>query len=252
MSALRKTSPNGSIGASATRTVPVKPTKTMSIGVVLERLNAEFPDVTVSKIRFLESEGLITPERTASGYRRFTESDVERLHYILVTQRDNYLPLKVIREQLEAMDNGSVTAILGSSSEPLVSPEKFQAPAITRLTDSDVAEKAGVNVELVVDLVNARLIKPDAAGFFTNDDVAIASTAASLKAMGFDLRRLKSLGNAASRQADLISQVASPIAQGKSDVARQQAEEMAQQMCSLVVSMHASLVKNATREQLGY
>lgn len=226
----------------------------MSIGVVLERLNAEFPDVTVSKIRFLESEGLITPERTASGYRRFTESDVERLRYILVTQRDNYLPLKVIREQLEAMDNGSVTAILSGSSSatPLVSPEKFQAPAITRLTDSDVAEKAGVNVELVVDLVNTRLIKPDAAGFFTNDDVAIAGTAASLQSMGFDLRRLKSLGNAASRQADLIAQVASPVAQGKSDVARQQAEEMAQQMCSLVVSMHASLVKNATREQLGY
>lgn len=253
MSALRRTSPSGTSGRTAAKTVPVKQSKTMSIGVVLERLNAEFPDVTVSKIRFLESEGLITPERTASGYRRFTEADVERLRYILVTQRDNYLPLKVIREQLQAMDNGSVTAILGASSaEPLVSPEKFQAPAITRLTDSDVAEKAGVQVALVADLVKARLIKPDAAGFFTNDDVAIAHTAASLNEMGFDLRQLKSLGNAATRQADLISQVASPIAQGKSDVARQQAEEMAQQMCSLVVSMHASLVKNATREQLGY
>ena len=68
----------------------------MSIGVVLERLREEFPDVTVSKIRYLESEGLITPQRTASGYRRFTDADVERLRYILVTQRDNYLPLKVI------------------------------------------------------------------------------------------------------------------------------------------------------------
>ncbi|GAB3591766.1 MerR family transcriptional regulator [Corynebacterium faecale] len=228
----------------------------MSIGVVLERLNAEFPDVTVSKIRFLESEGLITPERTASGYRRFTESDVERLRYILVTQRDNYLPLKVIREQLEAMDNGSVTAILGAGgaggAEPLVSPEKFRAPALTRLTDSDVADKAGVSVEILSELVSAKLIKPDAAGFFTHDDVLIANTAGALRDMGFDLRQLRSLGNAATRQADLITQVADPVARGKSDVARQRAEELAQQMCSLVVSMHASLVKNATREQLGY
>ena len=94
----------------------------MSIGVVLERLRTEFPDVTVSKIRFLESEGLITPQRTASGYRRFTEEDVERLRYILVTQRDNYLPLKVIREQLEAMDSGHVTAILSAGCLLYTSP----------------------------------------------------------------------------------------------------------------------------------
>lgn len=225
----------------------------MSIGVVLERLNEEFPDVTVSKIRFLESEGLISPERTASGYRRFTTSDVERLRYILVTQRDNYLPLKVIREQLEAMDNGSVSALHGAGgAQPLVSPEKFRAPALTRLTDTDVAAQSGLPVEAVAELVEARLIKPDTSGFFTNDDVAIVSNAAALREMGFDLRQLKSLATVAVRQADLISQVADPVARGKSDVARQQAEELAQQMCSVVVSMHTSLVKNATREQLGY
>lgn len=250
VSALHKTAASVSFGANTPRAA--KKNKTMSIGVVLERLNAEFPDVTVSKIRFLESEGLITPERTASGYRRFTESDVERLRYILVTQRDNYLPLKVIREQLDAMDNGSVTAIGAGGAEPLVSPEKFRAPALTRLSDSDVAEKSGVTVEMISELVATKLIKPDAAGFFTHDDVLIANTAGSLRDMGFDLRQLKSLGNTATRQADLITQVASPVARGKSDVAQQRAEELAQQMCSLVVSMHASLVKNATREQLGY
>lgn len=78
----------------------------MSIGVVLDQLHKEFPEVTVSKIRFLESEGLVSPQRTASGYRRFTQQDVDRLRYILTTQRDNYTPLKVIREQLEAMDSG--------------------------------------------------------------------------------------------------------------------------------------------------
>ena len=102
----------------------------MSIGVVLKRINEEFPDVTVSKIRFLESEGLVSPSRTSSGYRRYTEDDVERLRYILITQRDHYLPLKVIREQLEAIDAGEVTSIMStSSSTPVVSPENFRDPA---------------------------------------------------------------------------------------------------------------------------
>ena len=120
----------------------------MSIGVVLQTLNQQFPDVTVSKIRFLESEGLITPQRTASGYRRFTESDVDRLRFILQTQRDNYTPLKVIREQLEAMDSGQVTAIVGASlGETLVRADQFRAPALTRLTDADVAAQVGCTEE---------------------------------------------------------------------------------------------------------
>ena len=125
----------------------------MSIGVVLERLREEFPDVSLSKIRFLESEGLITPQRTASGYRRFTDEDVERLRYILVTQRDNYLPLKVIREQLEAMDSGQVTAIMsGADAEPMVSADNFRAPADTKLSDEDVAEQANTDQATVAQL----------------------------------------------------------------------------------------------------
>lgn len=223
----------------------------MSIGVVLERLRGEFPDVTVSKIRFLESEGLITPKRTASGYRRFTDSDVDRLRYILVTQRDNYLPLKVIREQLEAMDSGAVTAILSASrATPMIDPENFRAPMITRLTDSDVAEQAGTEIELVSELVGASIITPDGAGYFTADDVQVVSTALALKDFGFDVRHLKSLRNTASRQAGLIGQVTAPVAKSKNEGAKQKAEEISQQMTALVVSLHASLVKNALREEL--
>ena len=141
----------------------------MSIGVVLERLREEFPDVTVSKIRYLESEGLITPQRTASGYRRFTDADVERLRYILVTQRDNYLPLKVIREQLEAMDSGEVAALMAPDAEsgaPMVSPENFRAPASTKLTDTDVAAQAETDAATVAELTKAGLISPDAAGYY--------------------------------------------------------------------------------------
>lgn len=221
----------------------------MSIGVVLKKLSAEFPDITVSKIRFLESEGLISPQRTSSGYRRFTESDVERLRYILVTQRDNYTPLKVIREQLEAMDSGQVTAIVSAASaDPLISPESFRAPVAIRLTDTDVAEQAQVSVEFVTDLVAYGLITPDPAGFFNADDVRVVQTSVALTEFGFDARQLKMLKTAALRQAGLIQQVTSPVAHSKKDTAQQQAEELSQQMSAMVVSLHATLLKNALRE----
>ena len=224
----------------------------MSIGVVLEQLRVEFPDVTVSKIRFLESEGLISPQRTASGDRRFTEKDVQRLRYILVTQRDNYLPLKVIREQLEAMDSGAVTSILTKAQvEPMISPDNFRAPTSTRLTDVDVADQAGVDEAFIGVLLREGLIKPDASGHFTADDIRIATTAWALQEFGFDARHLKSLRNAATRQAGLIGQVATPVARSRSDVARQRAEELSQQMTALVVSLHADLVKTSLRDELG-
>ena len=222
--------------------------KTMSIGVVLKQLREEFPDVTVSKIRFLESEGLITPQRTASGYRRFTTDDVERLRYILITQRDNYLPLKVIREQLEAMDSGQVTAIMSvSESDPLVSPDSFRAPTSTHLSDSDVAEQAQADQQLVDQLVRDGLIVPDAAGHFTADDVRIVTAALALAEFGFDSRHLKTLRTMARRQADLISQVTEPVAKSGRENSAQQAEEIGQQLSALVVSLHASLVKNELR-----
>ena len=221
--------------------------RTLSIGKVLEALRGEFPDVTVSKIRFLESEGLISPQRTASGYRRFTGDDVERLRYILVTQRDNYLPLKVIREQLEAMDNGPVSLI---ETEPIVSAENFRAPEAIRLSDADVAARADVSIESVSELIDAGLIHPDAAGLFTADDVRIVLTAESLKEFGFDVRHLKSLCNTAQRQAGLIGQVAGPVARSQRSTAKEKAADMGQQMTALVVSLHASLVKNALRDEL--
>ncbi|WP_115684657.1 MerR family transcriptional regulator [Corynebacterium senegalense] len=223
----------------------------MSIGVVLNRLREEFPDVTVSKIRFLESEGLITPQRTASGYRRFTDEDVERLRYILVTQRDNYLPLKVIREQLDAMDSGQVTALMSASNaEPIVSPETFRAPAATRLSDVDLAAQANTELSTVDQLVGAGLLSPDASGHFGADDVRVVTTALALTEFGLDIRHLKSLRTTAGRQADLISQVTEPVAKSRTASAKQKAEEIGHQMTALVVSLHADLVKNELRSRL--
>lgn len=241
MSAIRATSAQRPVQGEKA----AKPAKTMSIGVVLERLREEFPDVTVSKIRFLESEGLISPQRTASGYRRFTDSDVERLRFILITQRDNYLPLKVIREQLEAMDSGQVAAIVApAEAAPMISPENFRAPVITRLTDVDVAEQAKVEGEVVEQLIASGLIAPDASGHFTADDVHIVTAAAALAEFGLDDRHLKTLRTTAARQADLIARVTEPVAKSRRTGALEQAEEIGQQLTAMVVSLHASLVKN--------
>jgi DNA-binding transcriptional MerR regulator len=90
----------------------------LSIGEVLTKLRGDFPDITISKIRFLESEGLIEPQRTPSGYRKFTTVDLERLRYVLLAQRDQYLPLKVIKENLDALDRGLQPAPAGGTPSP--------------------------------------------------------------------------------------------------------------------------------------
>ena len=112
----------------------------MSIGAVLDQLRREFPDVTLSKLRFLESEGLVSPSRTPAGYRRYDDSDVERLRYVLLAQRDQYLPLKVIRSQLESLDSGEVTALTGArSARQVVTADSFRRPRRVRLTDEEAA-----------------------------------------------------------------------------------------------------------------
>ena len=240
MSAIRKTDPATSARPSA---------KTMSIGVVLERLREEFPDVTVSKIRFLESEGLITPQRTASGYRRFTDGDVERLRYILTTQRDNYLPLKVIKEQLDAFDSGKVAAVI-TEPAPVVAPESLRAPGSARFTESELAGAAEVGEDTVTALIGAGLISPDASGLFGADDARVVAGAAALKEYGLEARHLKSLRTAAVRQADLIARVTEPVAKSGKESARQEAEELGRKIASLVVSLNASLVNSELRDQL--
>lgn len=244
VSAIRKTNP--------AEHAPRTGMKTMSIGVVIKRLREEFPDVTVSKIRFLESEGLISPERTQSGYRRFTDADVDRLRYILVTQRDNYLPLKVIREQLEAMDKGSVAALIpGQPADQIFAADTLASPAPARFSDDMLAEQAKCDAELVDTCIKAGLIAPDSSGLFSVDDVRVLSAIQGLSQFGVDARHLKSLRQAAVRQADLINSVTQPVAKSGKTSATQEAEEMAQNMMNQILTLHTSLVKNELRRTSG-
>ena len=244
MSAIRKTTP--------ATPAPRTGVKTMSIGVVIKRLREEFPDVTVSKIRFLESEGLISPERTHSGYRRFTDADVDRLRYILVTQRDNYLPLKVIREQLEAMDNGAVAALIpGQPAEQIFTTDSLAAQAPARFSDDMLAEQAKCDPALVESCIKAGLIHPDPSGLFSANDVRALSAVHGLIQFGLDERHIKTLRQAAVRQADLIASVTQPVAKSGKASAAQEADEMAQNMMSQILALNTSLVKNELRRSSG-
>ena len=224
----------------------------MSIGAVLAELQQEFPDVTVSKIRFLESEGLISPSRSQSGYRRFAQSDVDRLRYILTVQRDNYLPLKVIKEQLDDIDAGNAAVGDGLASvTPLVTPDQFRDSAVVYLTRAELAERAGIDEEFIGGLVRARLLSPDAMDCFDGDDLAVATTAGKLREFGLDARHMKTVRTAAAREADLVGQAAAPMARSKGDDARQKAEEMAREMTALLVTLHGTLVKRQVNDDLG-
>ena len=233
----------------------------MSIGVVLDLLRDEFPDVTISKIRFLEAEGLVTPERTASGYRRFTAYDCARLRFILTAQRDNYLPLKVIKAQLDALPDGELPQTVSPYGTPRLVPVGEQAsgaapaaPTPVRLSRGDLLDRSGVSDELLTSLVKAGVITPIFKGagtaFFDEHSVVIAQCARALADYGVEPRHLRAFRSAADRQSDLSAQIAGPVGKGGKAGARDRADDLAREVAALAITLHTSLIKSAVRDVL--
>nr|WP_040510967.1 MerR family transcriptional regulator [Gordonia soli] len=223
----------------------------MSIGSVLSLLREDFPDVTISKIRFLEAEGLITPERAPSGYRRFSESDCERLRFVLTAQRDRYLPLKVIKEQLEAIDAGGAGGNGGprllSSARGAVAPATDFGERGGRVSRDALIERTGADSAFVTELQRNGLLTAGPAGFFDEDAVRLVEAAAALANYGVETRHLRAFKVSADREAGLVAQIASPIAKGKGTGARDRAEELVREIAALSVTLHTQLVKAAVR-----
>ncbi|WP_245797304.1 MerR family transcriptional regulator [Corynebacterium aquilae] len=214
-------------------------------------MKREFPDLTLSKIRFLESEGLLTVKRSPSGYRRFGQDDLARLRRVLLMQKEQHLPLKVIRERLNAEDDAGVTQLLGAGVEPLIDPDKMRPVAPALLTDVDVAHAANVDVEFVREMAGVGVVSSNASGFFSQDDVTNIVTAKQLTDHGVDARMLKTLRLAAQRQAGVISMVAHPLAHAKDDSAKERAFEFATELSAMVISLHAGMVKKELRGEFG-
>ncbi|HEX2130396.1 MAG TPA: MerR family transcriptional regulator [Actinophytocola sp.] len=219
----------------------------LSIGAVLGQLRPEFPDVTISKIRFLETEGLVRPARTASGYRQFTPGDVARLRFVLSAQRDHYLPLKVIKEQLDAADRGepepsrpTLTCVPGA-------PEPADEP-LRRITREELLERADIDAATLAELEQYGLVRPGAAGFYDTESAEVARTARALAAYGIEPRHLRAFRAAADREVGLLEQVLTPIVRQQGEEARRRADEAVRELTSLSVGLHTLLVKAGLRE----
>ncbi|WP_344811757.1 MerR family transcriptional regulator [Microlunatus aurantiacus] len=239
-----------------------------SIGQVLAALKGDFPDVSISKIRFLETEGLVTPERAPSGYRRYVESDIERLRYVLTVQRDHYLPLKVIREHLSLIDRGEAppgrAGLLPAGATP-VDPGASTASASTetstgdagattpapssptppsrqplRLSRKDLLEASGLSESALMELERNNIVTPRrGTAYYGRDALTLATAAKRLSDYGMDGRHLRAFKMAADREIGMVEQAIAPYlrrSEGRGDVVAE--------VLSLVINFHAALVRS--------
>jgi DNA-binding transcriptional MerR regulator len=224
----------------------------LSIGEVLSKLRGDFPDVTISKIRFLESEGLIEPQRTPSGYRKFTSVDLERLRYVLLAQRDQYLPLRVIKENLDAMDRGLQPAgandkvarpALGLATvDGELSAANFAPSSEMRLSREELVSASGLTDGALTELESFGLITIRGR-HYDADSLAIATAVAQMSAFGIEPRHLRSFKSAADREIGLIEQVVTPLNRQKSSDSKARAEEVSKEIAALSIRLHAGLVR---------
>ena len=230
----------------------------MNIGQVLDLLRPDFPGVTIPKIRFLEDKGLIKPERTPAGYRKFADEDVERLRYVLRMQRDHYLPLKVIGEHLDAIDRGLEPPPIDSvvptvpkvalSADGMPSPESFSRTSDVRLSRRELVKIADISDELLTQLEQFGLITPrPGTGHYDTDALVVAQTARELAGFGFEPRHLRAFKTAADREVGLVEQVVAPLKRGRDAAARGRAEDTVSEIAALSVRLHATLVKTGLR-----
>jgi DNA-binding transcriptional MerR regulator len=230
----------------------------LNIGEVLDRLRPDFPGVTIPKIRFLEDKGLVKPERTPSGYRKFSEDDVARLRYVLRMQRDHYLPLRVIGEHLDAIDRGlepppiepvvPTVPTVALAADGLPSPESFSRRDNLRLSRKELLKIAEVSDELLTELEQYGLVTPrTGTGHYDTDALVIASTARELADFGFEPRHLRAFKTSADREIGLVEQVVAPQKRGRDTSARARAEETVSEIAALSVRLHATLVKAGLR-----
>ena len=229
----------------------------LSIGAVLGQLRPDFPDVTISKIRFLESEGLIQPARTASGYRRFTPADVARLRFVLAAQRDHYLPLKVIKEQLDAADRGEPgqelprAALSSVPADGLPRPEEFADTPVRRLTQEELLDQAGIDLATLRELEQYGLVRPGAGGFYDTESAAVARLVRAMAGYGIEPRHLRAFRASADREVGLLEQIVAPLYRQQGEDARGRADEAMRELAALSVGLHTVLVKAGLRRISG-
>lgn len=220
------------------------PEQLLGIGQVLNRLSSEFPDLTPSKLRFLEDQGLIEPARTRSGYRKFSQAHLERLRLILTLQKDHYLPLKVIAGFLAELDSGGDPEIPGGTvprfASSILSPQ-------TVLTREELLKQAGASNKLLSDAVSAGLVP--AADVFTQDALHTLTALVSLAPRGITPRHLRGMRALVERDIDFIEQ-ALPLASARGDgVKRAEVLEAQLEVANLLESIRGSVTRSRLLEK---
>lgn len=220
----------------------------MSIGEVLAALLPDFPDVSVSKIRLWETEGLVEPARTPSGYRKFTADDVERLRYAMTLQRDHYWPLRKIRAHLEAVARGAEQPVAGAAGPRSVRSAEDDVPFLrsgrpVRLSADEVCASAGLSHEQLDELVGYGLVTAGPSGWFGDAALQVATAAAELAGYGIEARHLRAFRAAADREVGLVEQVVQPLLRQRGGDARARADDAAREISAVALRLHAALVR---------
>ncbi|HEY5320583.1 MAG TPA: MerR family transcriptional regulator [Galbitalea sp.] len=210
----------------------------LSIGQVLARLSPEFPDLSPSKLRFLEERQLIAPARTESGYRKFCAADLDRLRFVLTMQRDHYLPLKVIRGYLDELDSGRQPSLPGGATQvpSMLSSER-------RFKRDELIREAGATVMLFNDAISASLILP--AELFGEDTLSVLKSLVELQRSGIEPRHLRGFRAAAERELGLIESALIPVARRKDASSRAKAAELAREIAGQLEVVRGSIIRSA-------
>jgi DNA-binding transcriptional MerR regulator len=226
----------------------------LSIGEVLEAVKEDFPDVSISKIRFLEAEGLISPERTPSGYRKFYEPDVTRLRYILSLQRDQFMPLKVIRERLDAADsNGGALSIsetgpASAAGEPAGSAEPDLSGV--QLSAAELSDAAGLTREQMKGLEDFGLLHGDEDRPYDENDLVVAKAAKKFFGYGVEPRHLRMYRQFAEREASFFEQIVSPVARKRDPEGQREAVRSMRELLVLARQLREGVLRSNLRELL--
>jgi len=274
---------------SSTPAVAAPTSGLISIGEVLAQLREDFPDVTISKLRFLEAEGLVEPQRTAAGYRKYSDADVRRLRYVLTAQRDRFLPLRVIRDQLAAIDRGETDVSLGdgvwaagspaasdqaparatppstgvppstglppwaaSSVEPAGGRPTVAVPAARmRFSRVEVLQRSGLTDEMLSELEATGLLGTRTPGWYDGDALAVAEVAGAFAIYGLAPRHLRAYRAGADREVGMFAQLLAPLQRSSTPAARARAAEVVEELTMLSQQLHAALVRIGLRGTLG-
>lgn len=227
----------------------------LSIGAVLAFLRDDFPEVTISKIRFLEAEGLVEPQRTPSGYRKFSPADVERLAYVLRMQRDHYLPLRVIREHLDAIERGEAPPALPAADTrpgPLEEADReltagAEAAGGVRLGRAELLAAAEAGETALAEWEAYGLVAPGPDGGYDGEALQVARLVAELGRFGLEPRHLRAMKAAADREIALVEQIVAPLRRHRNPQTRAHAEATARELATLSVRLHAAMVQAGLR-----